>query len=66
MVYSEIEIRRIAKVAFETAQRRKKRVCSIDKSNVLESMRFWREIVEDVAKAYPDVTLAIFTSITLR
>lgn len=58
MVYSEIEIRRIAKVAFETAQKRKKRVFSIDKSNVLESMRFWREIVEDVAKAYPDVTLS--------
>lgn len=43
MVYSETEIRRIAKVAFETAQKRKKRVCSIDKSNVLESMRFWRD-----------------------
>lgn len=57
MVYSETEIRRIAKVAFETARKRKQRVCSIDKSNVLESMRLWREIVEEVAGSYPDVTL---------
>jgi 3-isopropylmalate dehydrogenase len=58
MVYGESEIRRIAKVAFESARKTKKRVTSVDKSNVLESMRFWREIVEDVAKAYPDVALS--------
>lgn len=58
MIYTESEIRRIAKVAFEIARKRKKRVCSIDKSNVLESMRLWREIAEDVAKSFPDVTLS--------
>ena len=58
MIYAEEEIRRIAKVAFDLARTRNKRVCSIDKSNVLESMRFWREIVEDVHKDYPDVTLS--------
>ena len=54
--YSEMEVRRIAKVAFETARKRNKNVISIDKANVLESSRLWREIVHDVAKDYPDVT----------
>ena len=58
MVYTEEEVRRIAKAAFELARKRQKRVCSIDKSNVLEAMRFWREIVEDVSKSYPDVALS--------
>ena len=58
MLYSEEEIRRIAKVGFETAMKRKKRVCSIDKSNVLETSRLWREIVTDVAKSYPEVELS--------
>ena len=58
MVYTEEEIRRISKVAFDLACKRKKRVCSIDKSNVLESMRFWREIVEDTHRDYPDIELS--------
>lgn len=57
-VYSESEIRRIAKVAFEAAQKRNKRVCSVDKANVLEVTVLWREIMEEVAKDYPDVELS--------
>lgn len=56
-VYSESEIRRIAKVAFEAAMKRDKRVCSVDKANVLEATVLWREIMEDVAKSYPEVEL---------
>lgn len=55
--YSEIEIERIARVAFEIAQKRSKRVVSIDKANVLESSRLWRAAVHDVASDYPDVTV---------
>ncbi|MDO5536319.1 MAG: 3-isopropylmalate dehydrogenase [Desulfovibrionaceae bacterium] len=55
MVYSEEEIRRIAVVGFDTAMKRRKKLCSVDKSNVLETSRLWREIVNDVAKAYPEV-----------
>ncbi|MBQ2661290.1 MAG: 3-isopropylmalate dehydrogenase [Clostridia bacterium] len=55
--YSETEIRRIAVTAFEAAMKRKKRVTSIDKSNVMESGRFWRSIVKDVAKNYPEIEL---------
>ena len=55
--YSEMEIARIAKVAFESARLRGKHVTSIDKANVLESSRLWREVVHEVAKDYPDVTL---------
>ncbi len=58
MVYGEGEIRRIAVVAFETAMKRRKRVCSVDKSNVLETSRLWREIVEDVHRDYPEVELS--------
>ncbi|WP_317929325.1 3-isopropylmalate dehydrogenase [Halioxenophilus sp. WMMB6] len=57
-VYSESEIRRIAKVAFDSAQKRNKRVCSVDKANVLEVTVLWREVMEEVAKEYPDVTLS--------
>lgn len=57
MVYWESEIRRIAKVAFEAAQRRGKRVTSIDKANVLQNGVLWRRIVTETAKDYPDVTL---------
>lgn len=55
--YSETEVRRIAKVAFETALKRDKRVISIDKANVLESSRLWRRVVHEVAKDYPEVTV---------
>ncbi|HEB27158.1 MAG TPA: 3-isopropylmalate dehydrogenase [Porticoccus sp.] len=56
--YCESEIRRIGKVAFEAAMVRDKRVCSVDKANVLEATILWREIMEEVAKDYPDVTLS--------
>jgi 3-isopropylmalate dehydrogenase len=58
MVYSVEEIKRIAKIAFETAQKRRKKVCSIDKANVLEVSQLWRDTVEEVAKDYPDVSLS--------
>lgn len=57
MVYKESEVRRIAKIAFETAMKRSKKVCSVDKANVLDVSRFWREIVIDEAKNYPEVEL---------
>ena len=57
MVYRESEIRRIAKVAFETARKRGKRVCSVDKANVLDVSQLWREIVIDEHKNYSDVEL---------
>jgi 3-isopropylmalate dehydrogenase len=57
-VYNETEIRRIAKVAFESAQKRGKKLCSVDKANVLEVTVLWREIMEEEAKNYPDVELS--------
>ncbi|WP_320007859.1 3-isopropylmalate dehydrogenase [Maridesulfovibrio sp.] len=57
MVYYEHEVKRIAKVAFEAAQKRKKKLCSVDKANVLDVSRVWREIVIEVSKDYPDVEL---------
>jgi len=56
--YSESEIRRIAKVGFDLARLRNKKVCSVDKANVLASSRLWREVVNEVAKDYPDVELS--------
>lgn len=55
--YSEIEIERIARVAFEIAQKRNKKLTSIDKANVLESSRLWRYAIHEVAQDYPDVTV---------
>jgi 3-isopropylmalate dehydrogenase len=57
-VYSESEIRRIARVAFELAQVRGKRLCSIDKANVLEVTELWKEIVTEMASDYPDVDVS--------
>ena len=56
LTYSETEIRRIAKRGFEIAMKRRKKVTSVDKANVLDSSRLWRKIVDEVAKDYPEVT----------
>jgi len=58
MRYTEPEIRRIAKTAFEAARKRARRVCSVDKANVLETTQFWRDVVIDVHKDYPDIELS--------
>jgi 3-isopropylmalate dehydrogenase len=58
MVYSESEIRRIARVAFEAAKKRNRKVCSVDKMNVLECTQLWRDVVIETAKDYPDVELS--------
>ena len=58
MIYYEDEVRRIAHVAFQTAQKRSKRLCSVDKANVLDVSRLWREIVCEVHKEYQDVELS--------
>jgi len=58
MIYSEAEIRRIAHAAFRTAMQRNRRLCSVDKANVLETTELWREVVTEVGKEYPDVALS--------
>ena len=57
LTYSETEIRRIARRGFDIAMKRRKKVTSVDKANVLDSSRLWRSVVEEVAKDYPEVTL---------
>lgn len=58
MVYNEDEIRRIAKVAFEAAMNRNKKLCSVEKANVLEVSKFWRDIVTEMGPEYPEVELS--------
>ena len=58
MIYNEDEIRRIAKIAFESAQKRNGKLCSVEKANVLEVSKFWRSIVAEMSADYPDVELS--------
>ena len=58
MIYSESEIRRIGRVAFEAARRRNKKLCSVDKMNVLETTQLWRDVMIELAPDYPDVELS--------
>ncbi len=58
MAYSESEIERIARIGFETAQKRNKKLCSVEKSNVLDTSRLWKSVVHRVAVDYPDVELS--------
>ena len=58
MVYTKPEIQRIGKTAFELAMKRDKRVCSVDKANVLEVSQLWRDTMEEVARDYPEVKLS--------
>lgn len=58
MIYNEDEIARIAHVAFQAARKRRKKVCSVDKANVLDVSRVWREVVIEVSRLYPDVELS--------
>ena len=58
MHYSEPEVERIARVAFEAARKRNKKVCSVDKANVLETSQLWRDVMIRIAKEYPDIELS--------
>jgi len=58
MRYAESEVRRIARIGFESARKRNKKLCSVDKANALETSQFWRDIVIEVAREYPDVELS--------
>ncbi|MCM0756307.1 3-isopropylmalate dehydrogenase [Desulfovibrio aminophilus] len=58
MIYRESEVRRIARVAFEAARKRRRKVCSVDKANVLDVSRVWREVMVETAAEFPDVELS--------
>ena len=58
MRYAESEIRRIVHIGFQTAMKRKRKLCSVDKANVLETSQLWRDLVIDIAKGYPEVELS--------
>ncbi|MFD1197983.1 3-isopropylmalate dehydrogenase [Brucella gallinifaecis] len=58
MYYNEQEIRNIARVGFETARKRKGKLCSVDKANVLEAMELWRDVVTELGAEYPDIELS--------
>lgn len=58
MIYDEHEIRRVAKIAFEIARKRDRKLCSVDKANVLETTELWRTVVNETAADYPDVTVS--------
>ncbi|MBR6534916.1 MAG: 3-isopropylmalate dehydrogenase, partial [Clostridia bacterium] len=57
LVYSRDEIERIGRIGFETAQKRRKKLCSVEKSNVLDSSRLWKKVMHELSKQYPDVEL---------
>jgi len=57
LIYNEKEIERICRIGFETAQKRRKKLCSVEKSNVLDSSRLWKKVVHRIASDYPDVVL---------
>ena len=58
MTYTETEIRRVAELGFELARKRSRKLCSVDKANVLETSQFWRDLVIEIGKRYPDVALS--------
>ena len=58
MTYRESEIRRVAEIGFELARKRHSKLCSVDKANVLETSQFWRDIVTEIGKRFPDVALS--------
>ena len=58
MLYAEHEVARVARVAFDAARKRRRKVCSVEKANVLETSGLWREVVTRVAKDYPDIELS--------